>query len=100
MFNLPKFLLYLKSQEEAYLTHIFTSLEKNNPGWIDRLKKDRDLFDETGAPLTPSKELADKKVKSILENDGFIAPDITKEIIYKHFLIDKETLDKFIIEND
>ena len=97
MFNLAKFSLYQTAKQKEYLELLTSKLEVSNPGWIENLKADADLFNEDGSAKELKKEEVDEKVKSILAN-VIQTPEITKEEIYSYFIVDKDLLDKFIME--
>lgn len=71
-------------------------LNKNNPGWIDKVKQN--LTNEDGTIKELSEEETKEKVSSILNSSEFSVPQLDLEIVYELFEYTKEKLNKFIIE--
>lgn len=96
MFDVAKFSLYLKAQQEEYMKFLLEITSRDNPSWIKNLQNDVDLFNSDGTPKDVDKELIDKKIQELLSI--LSPPMVDRETVYKYFVVDKEIIDKFIME--
>lgn len=99
-FDITGYLRHINMQTDLYMMKMLNELTVNNPDWIKELKKDRTLFNDDGTPVKDvSKEMVDEKIKDIISDADFKVYKNTQDEIYSYFIIDKETVDKFIIED-
>lgn len=98
VFDVTSFIKHINGQSEVYMMSILNELTVNNPGWVDKIKKDREFFEEDGSPVKSVTQVQiDEKVKKIITDTDFKEYAFDKELVYKLFSITKEDLDKFII---
>lgn len=101
MFDTPNFLKYIGGQVDLYMSEILKDITNKNPGWIEKIKNDKDLYNEDGTPRKDlSVEDTKKKVDEIISSADFTIYEFKEEVIKKLFIVDEEILKKFIINDN
>lgn len=96
VFDVISFKKYMDQQVEKYALYVIGTLEKNNPGWLEKAKKG--LIKEDGTPIEFTKEQEEQRIKETLSHQDWKQDDVDVEVLKELFIVDEKLLNKYIIE--
>lgn len=100
-FDVTSYVKFINMKCEAYMAEILKELTLNNPDWIEKLKADKEFFNEDGTPVNDmSEEKIKEKMDAILNDVDFKQYNTNWKTVVKLFTVTEEDLKNFIIEDN